>query len=480
MKQQVQKALYSLHSWSGLATGLLIYVLSLSGVVALFHGELGPWQRGSEPAPPATLAGVDAVLARQGSLPEDVTVLLPTDDRPWAIVEMGHESGDVLHVDAATGQPLADPGHAILDLVVRLHTDLLLPAPFGRYLVGFLGVVMLLLVISGIFLHRKFLREFFVLRLRRSSRLRWTDLHKSVGLWALPFHFIMSFTGAVLGMLGFILLLAGLIAYKGDIDAAQSAMFPVPAEASGETANMLPLDTLTRLAIERIPGMSPEVVTLHHYGDRLAEVTVYGNVAGKLVYFPAVALAGHSGETLEVIDWSEQSWVRQTYALVTPLHYGSFGGLLVKALYTLLGAGSCLLVISGLRIWLARPLVDAARRPRLVWWLMEGVISGLPFALVGLLLAGRVYPDLNLSAAMTLCGFLGLWFLAFIWTTVRPRGVAGRELVLGTGILLVSLALGGWLFASPWGGPWLNTVRALALLIGLMCLWGAGKARRAA
>lgn len=453
MKQGVQKALYGLHSWSGLALGLVLYVLSLSGVVALFHDELSRWQRGVEPTRVTSLAGLDRVLAERATPPAQVTILLPTGGRPWATLfwEAGAEDGE--EVDAASGESIAETGTAVLDLIVALHTDLLLPQPFGRYLVGLLGMAMLALVISGVLLHRKFLREFFTLRLRRSARLRWTDLHKSIGLWVLPFHFMMAFTGALLGLLGLMLLLAGLLAFRGDAAAAQAALFPSPPAAAGHSAPMLPLQTLVARAEDEMPGLKPEVLTLHHYGDRQARLEVYGNVPGRLVYYPMVALSPVNGETHEVIDWSRESLGRRLFAMVTPLHYGSFGGILIKGLYALLGAGTCLLIFSGLKIWLTRPLANRARRPRLTWWLMDGVIAGLPFSLTALMLAGRLFPALNLSPALTLWTFLLLWLLVFGWTGLRPRQVASSELMLGTGLLLIGMALGD----------------------GLFCLWDSGK-----
>tara|TARA_R110001592_G_scaffold240929_2_gene501299 strand:+ start:133390 stop:133560 length:171 start_codon:yes stop_codon:yes gene_type:complete len=54
---------------------------------------------------------------------------------------------------------------------------------------------------------------------------------------------------------------------------------------------------------------------------------------------------------LGIINWREDRWPKAQCAMMTPLHYASYGGLLLKTLYALLGLGASLQIISGLRIW---------------------------------------------------------------------------------------------------------------------------------
>ena len=72
---------------------------------------------------------------------------------------------------------------------------------FGpRWIVGFLGAAMLVLIATGIVIHRKILAELFTQRWGRSFRVVMSDLHKSAGIWGLGFHILIAATGAWMGL----------------------------------------------------------------------------------------------------------------------------------------------------------------------------------------------------------------------------------------------------------------------------------------
>ena len=70
----------------------------------------------------------------------------------------------------------------------------------GGILVGLIGVALLSSLISGILAHPRIFRDAFHLRLGGSKRLQEADFHNRLGVWALPFHIIISLTGAFLGL----------------------------------------------------------------------------------------------------------------------------------------------------------------------------------------------------------------------------------------------------------------------------------------
>jgi len=44
MKQHTHKRLYDTHSWVGIIAGILLFIVTFSGIPALFEHELGYWQ----------------------------------------------------------------------------------------------------------------------------------------------------------------------------------------------------------------------------------------------------------------------------------------------------------------------------------------------------------------------------------------------------------------------------------------------------
>ncbi|MFC3229717.1 PepSY-associated TM helix domain-containing protein, partial [Marinibaculum pumilum] len=459
MGQPFLKALYGLHRWLGLGLGLLLYLVCVSGTVALFTAELAPWARAGmaatatgPAAAPDNLTGLDRQLDRllgeAGGRAASIFVHLPDGWRDHAEIAMqphGDGPPQRIAVDATDGRPAPAGGSIAAEIVTRLHTDLLLPSPLGRYLVGGLGAAMLVSLLSGILLHRRILSDLFTLRLGRSLRLAWSDSHRSLGLWGLPFHLMMALTGAMLGFAAPALTLAAATAFDGDLAAAFAAIGDPPAAATGRDAAPLPASRLLDHATAALPGLVPDRMEIREAGDAGATATVMGRLPGRLVYLPYVVLEAATGRVLSIADWSSGSIGRQVYAAVTPLHYGSYGGLGLKLLYALLGIGTCLLVASGLHIWNSRH-VGAGGSALLVRRLTGGMVHGLPFAIAGLFLAERLVG----RAAEPAAGWLPWLFLTLLvaglaWPWWRGTTAAARDLTRLLGLLLVLLPVATFL-----------------------------------
>lgn len=77
----------------------------------------------------------------------------------------------------------------------------------GITIVTLCGFVLLTAALSGFAFYKGWLKQLFTLRLSRSRRLRWSDLHKTAGIWGLMFRVTMrdgrrheaSFTASPVG-----------------------------------------------------------------------------------------------------------------------------------------------------------------------------------------------------------------------------------------------------------------------------------------
>ena len=49
MQQKTHKTLYSNHSWIGIISGILLFVVTFSGIPALFEAEIAHWQTPNNP-----------------------------------------------------------------------------------------------------------------------------------------------------------------------------------------------------------------------------------------------------------------------------------------------------------------------------------------------------------------------------------------------------------------------------------------------
>lgn len=355
--QRTLNRLLTLHSWAGVVTGLLLFIVCFSGAVVVFKHEIDLWANPSlaqlpRAQPPAPL---DTVLARLQARYAGATVealALPDAVNPayFAFIReagapaaqrtkiaLRGDSGAVIGpVDSQLGQYLR-----------MLHVFLF----FGpRWIVGFLGVAMLVLIGTGIVIHRKILAELFTQRWGRSFRVVMSDLHKSAGIWGLGFHMLIAVTGAWLG-------LAPLFEQGWSYVAARAAA-PAPGTAGPGQPGPVPaapmpsLDALHTAARQAVPGFDVAYVSLRRWGTAQAEAGFTGGLEGHLASTASVEFDAATGRIRRMHDPRTAGFWSQVNALMEPLHFGDFGGLPLKWLYFFLGLTPAFLSITGTLIWL--------------------------------------------------------------------------------------------------------------------------------
>jgi uncharacterized iron-regulated membrane protein len=183
----VKRAL-SAHAAVGLLAGALLYIVCLSGTVAVFFEE---WQRIEQPkapemtsiAPDALQRGITNVLAQEAGKPHTthLYVHLPVRALPRATITTDHQA---VHLDAL-GTIAGKEEVAWSDFLVELHYILNIPGLIGITIVGMLGVMMLALALSGVIAHPRIFRDAFRLRARDSNGLALADWHNRLSVWTL-------------------------------------------------------------------------------------------------------------------------------------------------------------------------------------------------------------------------------------------------------------------------------------------------------
>ncbi|MGR4869464.1 PepSY-associated TM helix domain-containing protein [Variovorax sp. LARHSF232] len=360
--------LFTIHSWAGIVTGLLMFVVCFSGAVVVFKNEIDLWANPSLAALPraSAPASLDAIARNvharyPGARIE--TILLPDAVTPSHFVFVREQGGGgadgqrtKLAVRSDTTEVVGPVDSQLGQFLRSLHVFLF----FGpRWIVGFLGVAMLVLIGTGFVIHRKIIAELFTQRWGRSFRLVMSDLHKAAGIWGLAFHLLIAFSGAWLG-------LAPVFERAFDYLVQPSAPATTPKRAPA--AAMVALDEARAAALRAVPGFEPRQITLRQWGRADAQVAFAGGLADHLASTVRVQVAGASGHVQSVLDPRERGFWSQFNGLMEPLHFGDFGGLALKWLYFALGMTPAFLSLSGTLIWLdgrrQRRAVDAGRGVR--------------------------------------------------------------------------------------------------------------------
>lgn len=247
----MRKACLLLHRYAGLGAGLLVAVLGVTGSVLVYGAEidraLNPDLLSVRPAgerigPGGALAafreadtGVRPDLLRMPREPTDPYVFHGPD-------RGGTDGGGrrAVYVDPYRGEVLGSrQEHAgLVGVLFRLHANLM-AGMAGRQAVGWSGVVLLLLCVTGVVVWwprlgrlRRFLEALGV-RWRASGRRTNYDLHRAGGAWTLPYLALLALTGS------------GLVFYgtAGDLLNAATGSEPMPPAPASAVAAADTTDT---------------------------------------------------------------------------------------------------------------------------------------------------------------------------------------------------------------------------------------------
>lgn len=356
--QRTLKNLYTIHSWAGIVTGLLLFIVCFSGAVVVFKHEIDLWANPSLAQLPhaATPARLDVVLsnvlaAYPGGRIDSITMPDAVNPAYFVFVrEAGQPAAQRIKIAlrADTGAVVGPVDSQLGQFLRSLHVFLF----FGpRWIVGFLGVAMLVLIGTGFVIHRKILAELFTQRWGRSFRLVMSDLHKAAGVWSLAFHLLIALTGAWLGLVPVFEQGAAFVV-KAQVSADQPKT--EKAKSPDELADMQSLDALRATALAALPDLEPAVVSLRNWGQPDAQATFSGALQGHLASTARVQLAGVTGAVTLLHDPRNKGFWTLVNGLMESLHFGNFGGIVLKWCYFLLGLTPAFLSISGTLLWLER------------------------------------------------------------------------------------------------------------------------------
>lgn len=442
---QFVRAMLAGHSALGLAFAALIYIVCITGTVSVFMFELQRWEQ-PDIAPidrPLTADEVGAAIsagyvqAVADKAAHDMFVMGPSPRAGHNRLMINYHD----HETGAEGSWLASPSGELIarahapwtEFVTELHTSLHLPRTWGFFLVGLTGVALLSSLISGILSHPRILKDAFYLRRGGSWRLQEADLHNRLGVWGLPFHFVVSLSGALLGLSVLIVGVLALAAYDGDSEKAFAAILGPRASADETPAPVPDVPAMMRSVEMRLPGAQFTSARIDHIGEAGQVVHLGMRSPGHLALANTYYFKG-DGTPLGDGGLESGGIGQRVLGLLQPLHFGWFGGVPIKLAYGLLGLALSVITFTGVTIWLARKRDKGTPVPR--WekiWM--GIGWGQPFAL-----AASAIAALYGSPAIILYAYLATATLALLVAMIAAdMHAAGRVLRLACAVALVFL-----------------------------------------
>ena len=345
-----------IHKWTSLICTIFLLLLCITGLPLIFHEEIehlsGEAEAPAMPADTPELSMDQMVEAAQAHIPDKLVryMIWDAEEHPHTTLVNMSTSMDappddmwLVALDSRTGAVLDEPNDkGFMYLMLKLHTDMFAGLP-GMLFLGFMGLLFAAAIISGIVLYKPFTRRLDFGDVRRDKpRLKWLDLHNLLGVVTISWALVVGLTGS-LNTLATILI--GV--WQGDQMAEMIAPYrnAPPLENRGSVQAALDTARLT------LPDMEVRFVAFpgtmfsspHHY-----TVFTRGNtpVTSRLLH-PVLVDA----QTGELTDHREMPWYIKTLLLSQPLHFGDYGGLLLKIIWALLDILTIIVLGSGLYLW---------------------------------------------------------------------------------------------------------------------------------
>jgi uncharacterized iron-regulated membrane protein len=199
--------IFPLHRYIGLAVGLILIIVGLTGSLLVFRTEIDAFlirQQIGAIAPQGEKLPIRPILDTvQAAYPEQKPVsvnTLPKPEAPYMVFLTMPNSRDRLQVfvNPYTGQILGERvwEKSPIGWLRKLHYDLL-AGKIGQAIVGFVAFLLLILSFTGLALWpgwRKLLAGFKIKWNAHPKRVNF-DIHKVAGILSLVFFILTAFTG---------------------------------------------------------------------------------------------------------------------------------------------------------------------------------------------------------------------------------------------------------------------------------------------
>ncbi len=438
IRGDILRTYQSIHTWTGIVTGLVLFIGFYAGSLSMFEEEISHWATPSS----HQLAQIpadkfDELILKASSnfdkAQQDFTVNFTDNVSPLTWSEKGGGRGLQLNhvIRHAT---LSEHGELVTqanltnelgDLIDTLHRTAGIAGKVGHedvgvIILGIAAVLYFIALVSGIiFLLPTLVKSFFALRTNKGANRFWLDSHNLVGIISLPFHFIIAITVVVFAFHD--VFYGGLsLAYgdeplfeRGEKSKIEYTIDQLPPIASYLTKVDELTDgyTIESMAFSGLSSSRPSVgITISNHQAMMRNSTgdfIYMNPYDFKVSFSSVKM-------------NDKDVYTPLVASFFSLHFGGYAGDLGRWLYFIMGLLGAFLFYSGNLLWLEKRRQKQAVQTKLnrfMACLTIGVCLGSILAVVTTLLASKWFYliDVQVNNHYLICYYL-TFFAALTYT----------------------------------------------------------------
>lgn len=521
------------HTISGIITAALLFVIFFAGSFSFFKDDISAWQRGQSVSGGQVDAdynhlldslsrnynlmgrNIDFYFLRQGqgayvnlSTSQDTTVSKPTAggsvQRGRGRRAAGEDSAYFLYYFADKKPTTYAEGYDMGEFLYRLHflaqlnqIPIHIGTPFGYLLAGIVAFLFLFALITGLFLHwDKIKSNFFLFRPWSKWKTVWTDMHTALGVIGFPFQFVFAVTGVVL-IVNFALIAPfSKLLYDGDQQKVYEELQynrTIPVEYTyTPLAEEFDMNAFVARWQETWKDSKISRIYIRNYNDKSMQVGIEAKPDA------AVAFAG-SGFAIEEIatgkvlslksPTADGNYIDGVKSIIYHLHFGDFGGKPLQIVFFVLGLMGCLVIISGIMIWLVardKNNVPAYKRKFNFWaanFFLAGCLSMLPVTAFAFIMV-KLLPEVNQSVIYDVYFYswlvLGVYLMALRNLVSMNKQVLLLSVVLYAAVPIANgVGSGLWLWTTWKAGAFdIFFIDVLCIVIAAVCVFSYKKVKQ--
>jgi uncharacterized iron-regulated membrane protein len=350
-----------LHLWLGLASGIILIIVALTGSLLAFEDELEPmlFKHSQVVSPAGQRLTVDSMVQIANQVYPDkklTRLVMPFEPNRTVEARIGDkEKGkglQVAYLNPYNGEVLYKGAYdkQFFQQVRSLHRYLFLGAT-GKILTGISCSICLFLVVSGLILwwpaNKNAIKQRFKIKWNASGkRLTW-DLHAVLGFYLSIFLLMITLTGFV-----------------WSYDWAENLIYKL-ADGKLEKAEKIKNIVKQKQFEPGIyQGMLNQINNLYPQTGQIAfnmpakpalAVTVQKELEGSSVrHIDAAYFDGHTGQLIKQLPYGDLTTGAKIRRVILPVHTGSLLGWPTKLLYLIVSLFTASLPITGFLIWLKK------------------------------------------------------------------------------------------------------------------------------
>ncbi|MET1055560.1 MAG: PepSY-associated TM helix domain-containing protein [Pedobacter sp.] len=349
------------HLWLGIASGIVVLILGITGCILVFEQEIKqlsrPWFRAEKPAGGGMVAPSVIYRAVGRAIPEKKVSSVWYHGEGYSAHVSLDASDSVVYVNPYTAGILAVAlREDFFDFIDDGHLYLWLPDKIGHQVVGWSTLVFFLLSISGLILwwpgkwNKKAQQQSFKIKWKAKFKRLNYDLHNVLGFYMLLLALLFALTGLIMSFSWInnsVFWLAG-----GESQPRVKSVSDTSANPQSDV--MLQVDKAWRKGFQQISEHNQKNIIIkfpEKASDPIYLCTDMYRGTWRDVYLDQYTLKELPGSAQKLKDLEFSNWIRRSnYGL----HVGEIGGLPTKILYFFGSLVCASLPVTGFYIWWGR------------------------------------------------------------------------------------------------------------------------------